>query len=251
MAEAKQKKTVEEKLKLLYKLQLIDSGIDEIRTLRGELPLQVQDLEDDIEGLDTRFKNTEQELKELNAAVAEKEGQIKNSESLIAKYEKQQTNVRNNREFDSLNKEVEYQKLDIELSNKRIKEYKEKLTVSEEKIKDITELIEEKKEELLSKRNDLDNITNETLNEENELIETGKQLRLEIEERLIYAYDRIRKNVINGLSVVPLDRNSCGGCYNKIPAQSQLDIATRKKIIVCEHCGRILVDALIPDEVKV
>lgn len=249
MTDTKQKKTVEEKLKLLFQLQKVDSGIDEIRILRGELPLQVQDLEDDIEGLETRQNNTNSEIETLVASTKEKEEQIKDSEGLIVKYEKQQMNVRNNREFDSLNKEIEFQKLEIELSHKRIKEYKEKLEDAKARLKDIKELISEKTQELDLKRNDLNSITEETSNEEKELIVKSENLKKEIEERLIFAYGRIRKNVKNGLAVVPLERSSCGGCFNKIPAQSQLDIATRKKIIVCEHCGRVLVDSLIPEEI--
>jgi predicted nucleic acid-binding Zn-ribbon protein len=249
MSDTKPKKTVEEKLKLLFQLQKVDSGIDEIRTLSGELPLQVQDLEDDIIGLETRQKNTVSEIETLTASVKEKEVQMKDSEVLIVKYEKQQMNVRNNREFDSLNKEIEYQKLEIELSQKRIREYKEKLEDSNTRLKDINELMAEKSQELDSKKYDLNNITVETSTEEKELIAKSKELSDEIEERLIKAYSRIRKNVKNGLAVVSLERSSCGGCFNKIPPQAQLDIATRKKVIVCEHCGRILVDSLIPEEI--
>ena len=250
MAETKKTQTVEDKLKLLYKLQLIDSRIDNLRTLRGELPLQVQDLEDDIIGLGTRLTKTEEEIEELNTTTVEKKTLVKDAEALIAKYEKQQMNVRNNREFDSLNKEIEYQKLDIELSHKRIKEYKEKLAKAQDKLKAIKELIEEKKEDLLSKSADLSSITEGTHNDEDALRTKSDKLKTKIEERLVVAYTRIRENVKNGLAIVPLDRSSCGGCYNKIPPQSQLDIAMRKKIIICEHCGRILADALIPDEVK-
>ncbi len=250
MAETKKTQTVEDKLKLLYKLQLIDSRIDNLRTLRGELPLQVQDLEDDIIGLGTRLTKTEDEIEELNTTTVEKKTLVKDAEALIAKYEKQQMNVRNNREFDSLNKEIEYQKLDIELSHKRIKEYKEKLAKAQDKLKAIKELIEEKKEDLLSKSADLSSITEGTHNDEDALRTKSDKLKTKIEERLVVAYTRIRENVKNGLAIVPLDRSSCGGCYNKIPPQSQLDIAMRKKIIICEHCGRILADALIPDEVK-
>jgi len=250
MADTKKKQTVEDKLKLLYKLQLIDSKIDNLRTLRGELPLQVQDLEDDIIGLGTRLTKTEDEIEELNTTTVEKKNLVKEAETLIAKYEKQQMNVRNNREFDSLNKEIEYQKLDIELSHKRVKEYKSKLVKSQDKLKAIKELIEEKKEDLLSKSSDLTGITEDTHNDEGTLQTKSDKIKTKIEEKLVVAYTRIRENVKNGLAIVPLDRSSCGGCHNKIPPQSQLDIAMRKKIIICEHCGRILADALIPDEVK-
>jgi len=228
MAETKKTQTVEDKLKLLYKLQLIDSRIDNLRTLRGELPLQVQDLEDDIIGLGTRLTKTEEEIEELNTTTVEKKTLVKDAEALIAKYEKQQMNVRNNREFDSLNKEIEYQKLDIELSHKRIKEYKEKLAKAQDKLKAIKELIEEKKEDLLSKSADLSSITEGTHNDEDALRTKSDKLKTKIEERLVVAYTRIRENVKNGLAIVPLDRSSCGGCYNKIPPQSQLDIAMRK-----------------------
>jgi predicted nucleic acid-binding Zn-ribbon protein len=237
--------TVEEKLKLLYELQTIDSSIDKIKVLRGELPLQVKDLEDEVAQLETRSQKISDELKVIEVYVAERKAEIKESEALIKKYEEQQGNVKNNREFDSLNKEIEYQNLEIQLSKKRIKEYNLKLSEKKEQASEIAVLIKERKSDLVLKRKELSEIIDDTQKEENELEEKSKKIAARIEPRLIYAYNRIRSNMKNGLSVVTVERDACGGCYNKIPPQRQLDIASRKKIIVCEYCGRVLVDSSI------
>jgi predicted nucleic acid-binding Zn-ribbon protein len=238
----------EQKLKLLFQLQRIDSKIDEINTLRGELPLQVKDLEDEMIGLETRTTKIKEEVDNLAQAVSDRKNQIIEAEEKIKKYEKQQMTVKNNREFDSLNKEIEFQKLEIELSEKRIKEYKDKTKEEKDRIKEIKEVIKEKKADLKDKKKELDEIKNETKIEEENLIKKSEEIKNSIEERLVKAYTRIRSNVRNGLAVAPVDRGACGGCHNKIPPQRQLDIATRKKIIVCEHCGRILVDPMLADE---
>jgi len=240
--------TVEEKLKALYNLQQVVSEIDKIRTLRGELPLEVQDLEDEIEGLETRLNNLDLEIKKLNDAILSKKNEIKEAELLIKKYEAQQSNVRNNREYDSLSKEIEFQKLEIELCEKRIKEYTNELSSKKELIEASRDLYEDRKKDLESKKSELDEIINETKVEEERLMEKAEVIKKNIEERLLTAFERIRKNALNGLAVVTVERDACGGCFNKIPPQRQLDIKNRKKIIVCEYCGRILVDDEIGNE---
>jgi len=234
--------TVEDKLKALYDLQQVVSEIDKIRTLRGELPLEVQDLEDEIEGLETRLNNLNEESKNLNDAVLAKKNEIKEAELLIKKYEAQQSNVRNNREYDSLSKEIEFQKLEIELCEKRIKEYINELSGKKELIETSRVLYEERKKDLESKKSELDEIISETRVEEEKLEKKAEIIKKNVEERLLTAFERIRKNARNGLAVVTIQRDACGGCFNKIPPQRRLDISSRKKIIVCEYCGRILVD---------
>ncbi len=250
MSDSIKNQTVEVKLLHLFKLQSIDSQIDEIRILRGELPIQVKDLEDEIAGLQTRIDKIENENKELKKQIAEKDHSVKESNGLIEKYEKQQNNVRNNREFDALNKEIEFQKLEIELSTKRIKEYKSKISDNKERIDEIKRRVAERNEELTAKKAELASIVSETSKEEAELVKTSEKLDKLIEPRLLVAYKRIRGNVKNKLAIVSINRDSCGGCFAKIPPQRQLDISTRKKIIVCEHCGRILVDAVMIDEIE-
>jgi hypothetical protein len=234
--------TIEEKLRALYKLQKINSEIDKIRTLRGELPLEVQDLEDEIAGLETRIEKLQEEIKSFDSAMASKKNDMVNSKALIKKYEEQQNNVRNNREFDSLSKEIEYQTLEIELSEKRIKEFlgqaKEKIEYIEESKKNL----EERKNDLQMKKSELEDITSDTQKEEENLLKKRQEYEQIIEERLLTAYKKIRKNARNGLAVVSVERDACGGCFNQIPPQRQLDIRSRKKIIVCEYCGRILID---------
>ena len=234
--------TVEDKLKALYDLQQVVSEIDKIRTLRGELPLEVQDLEDELEGLETRLNNLNAEIKNLNDAVVGKKNEIKEAELLIKKYEAQQSNVRNNREYDSLSKEIEFQKLEIELCEKRIKEYTNELNSKKELVETSKALYEERKKDLESKKSELDEIINETRMEEEKLEKKAETIKKNIEERLLTAFERIRKNARNGLAVVTIQRDACGGCFNKIPPQRRLDISSRKKVIVCEYCGRILVD---------
>lgn len=237
--------TVEDKLRALYDLQQIDSKIDRIRTVRGELPLEVQDLEDEIQGLETRLNNLTEELKSLENQITEKKNTIKDAEALIKKYEGQQGKVRNNREYDALTKEIEFQKLEIQLAEKRIKEYKANIAAKKEIIDQSTDAFNERKKDLQHKKAELNDIISETQKEENQLISRSKEAESIIEDRLLTAYKRIRKNAHNGLAVVAVERDACGGCFNKIPPQRQLDIKTHKKIIVCEYCGRILVDANI------
>jgi len=239
--------TVEEKLQSLYELQQIDSEIDRIRILRGELPLEVQDLEDEIAGLETRISNLKQEVKDIDAEKQSRAQGIKDSESLIEKYSKQQDNVRNNREFDALSKEIEFQKLEIELCNKKIKEANAAIKGKQELESKAKAELKDCKANLEAKKSELDNIIKETESEENALVQKSNETAEKIDERLMNAYTRIRQSAINGLGVVNVDRGACGGCFNKIPPQRQLDIRLRKKIIVCEYCGRILVDKYICD----
>ena len=233
---------ISEKLKALYELQSVASDIDKIKTLRGELPLEVQDLEDDITGLKTRIGNYEEDIKNLETSVANRKAAIKESEALIAKYTEQQNNVRNNREYDSLSKEIEFQKLEIELSEKRIKEFSTELQSKKEAIESSKEQLKDRDDDLERKKKELDEITSETKIEEDKLKAKSEKIEEVIEPRLLTAFKRIRKNARNGLAVVTVQRDACGGCFNKIPPQRQMDIANRKKIIVCEYCGRILVD---------
>ncbi|MBN2480576.1 MAG: hypothetical protein JXB19_02455 [Bacteroidales bacterium] len=234
--------TIEEKLRALYKLQIINSEIDKIRTLRGELPLEVQDLEDDIAGLETRVEKFQEEIKSIESAIAGKKNDITNSRNLIKKYEEQQNNVRNNREFDSLSKEIEYQTLEIELSEKRIREFTAQSTEKNALIEESKKQLEERMNDLKEKKSELEEITADTQKEEEQLLKKRQEYEQIIEERLLAAYKKIRKNARNGLAVVTVQRDACGGCFNQIPPQRQLDIRSRKKIIVCEYCGRILVD---------
>ncbi len=240
--------TIEEKLRALYSLQLVDSEIDKIRTLRGELPLEVQDLEDEVEGLETRIGNLRNEIAELEKASAGKNTEITNSQALIKKYEEQQNNVRNNREYDSLSKEIEFQTLEIELCNKKIREFAAQIEDKKAVLEEAQTALDERKRDLEGKRSELDDITRDTQKEEEQLEEKSAELQTRIEERLLTAYKRIRVNARNGLAVVSVQRDACGGCFNQIPPQRQLDIKSRKKIIVCEYCGRILVDDEIVGE---
>lgn len=235
--------TVEEKLRALYELQLIDTKIDKIRLIRGELPLEVQDLEDEIEGLQTRLEKLTTEIDNLKTDVSNKKNTIKDANNLIKKYEEQQNKVRNNREFDAITKEIEFQKLEIELSEKRIKEGDFLLISKQEKINEAKEYLDGRKIDLDNKKNQLDEITKETQAEETVLLAKSEKAEAVIEDRLLTAYKRIREGAINGLGVVTVQRDSCGGCFNKVPPQRQLDIKNHKKVLVCEHCGRILVDA--------
>jgi predicted nucleic acid-binding Zn-ribbon protein len=242
--------SVEERLRALYSLQMVDSEIDKIKTLRGELPLEVQDLEDDIAGLETRLGNLREEVVVLDKSVLKKHNEISDSEALIKKYEEQQKNVRNNREFDSLSKEIEYQNLEIELFNKKIKEFNIQIEEKNAAIHESEAMLSERKLDLENKRSELDEIILDTQKEEEGLYKKLEKVQSIIEERLLTAYKRIRSNARNGLAVVPIQRDACGGCFNQIPPQRQLDIKSRKKIIVCEYCGRILVDDEIINEGK-
>jgi len=234
--------TVEERLQALYDLQEIDSKIDRIRIIRGELPLEVQDLEDEVAGLETRTEKAAEATKALEADISAKKNQIEESKAAIKKYEEQQKNVRNNREYDSLSKEMEFQTLEMELAEKRIKEFQAKIENKTEVNAAAVEKLNETKNELEHKKNELDEIIAETEKEEQDLLKKSKKAEEVIEDRLLTAYKRIRDNARNGLAVVPVQRSACGGCFNKIPPQRQLDINTHKKVIVCEHCGRILID---------
>ncbi len=242
--------SIEKKLIALYSLQQIDSQVDKIRIVRGELPLEVQDLEDEIAGMQTRIENYKSDIESLKKSVEDKKQAIKDSESMIKKYEEQQKNVRNNREYDSLSKEIEFQNLEIQLSEKRIKEYAQSLEVKEEEIMKAEKELKEIEEDLSDKKGELTDIVAETEKEEQDLIAKSDENRKVIEDRLITAYTRIRKNARNGLAVVMVERDACGGCFNKIPPQRQLDIRMHKKIIVCEYCGRILVDEEIANLTK-
>lgn len=233
--------SVAEKLDALYNLQKIDSQIDSIRKVRGELPLEVQDLEDEIEGLETRIRKMQEEAKELDTEVTDRKNGIKEAESSIAKFKEQQSNVRNNREFESLAKEIEFQELEIQLHEKRIKEAKAKTGSKKEILDEAKERLEMRKGDLDAKKAELQEIVGETQKEEDSLVAQSEKAKAAIDDRLIAAYDRLRDNAKNGLAVVTVDRDSCGGCFNKIPPQRQLDIEARRKVIVCEHCGRILV----------
>lgn len=242
--------SVEGKLKSLYQLQLIDSKIDKLRTIRGELPLEVSDLEDTVAGLETRVVNLEEELAELENQLNEKKQAIKDFTANIKKYESQQNKVRNNREYDAITKEIEFQNLEIQLAEKRIKEAKAGVLIKTELLEKNKEEFEERKKDLKVKKSELDEIIEETEKDEKQLLKESEIASAAIEDRLLNAYRRIRSNTRNGLAVVAVERDACGGCFNKIPPQRQLDIRMNKKIIVCEHCGRVLVDGmLIPDAV--
>ena len=242
--------TVEEKLRALYSLQVVDSEIDKIRTLRGELPLEVQDLEDEVEGLETRIGNLKNEVAEMEKSIVSKNNEITSSQALIKKYEEQQNNVRNNREYDSLSKEIEFQTLEIELCNKKIREFTVQVEEKKEVMGEAEQALEERKHDMDGKKSELEDITRDTQKEEEQLAEKSEELQTRIEDRLLTAYKRIRSNARNGLAVVSIQRDACGGCFNQIPPQRQLDIKSRKKIIVCEYCGRILVDDEISGEEK-
>ena len=249
-AKTEEEITVEQKLMALYSLQQIDSHIDKIRIVRGELPLEVQDLEDEVAGLETRISNYKEETDSLKKQISEKENAMKESDTMIKKYTKQQLNVRNNREYDSLSKEIEFQTLEIQLSEKRIKEFAFKLETIKEEIKSSKADLKERVGDLDVKKSELNDIVADTEKEESDLVKRSNENEALIEDRLITAYQRIRKNARNGLAVVQIERDACGGCFNKIPPQHQLDIRMHKKIIVCEYCGRILVDEDIVEMVN-
>lgn len=234
--------SVGEKLKTLYELQLIDSKIDEIQILKGELPIEVSDLEDEIVGLETRLNRNVANIDDQQDALNKYFNQIKEAEALITRYKQQLDNVKNNREFEALTKELEIQQLDIQLAEKRIKTTRLEIAKLEEALAAIREKIEKKRADLDTKQAELNEIISKTDAEETELRTQSDAARTHIEDRLIKAYDKIRSSYRNGLAVVTVKRDSCGGCFNKIPPQVQLEISMRKKIIACEHCGRILVD---------
>ena len=234
--------SVEQKLIALYTLQQIDSQVDKIKIIRGELPLEVEDLEDEIAGLQTRIANFRKQEEEYNNLILGQKGVMKDSEGLLVKYKDQQMNVRNNREYDSLTKELEFQTLEIELAEKKIKEVVYKIELLTAEIEKAEEKLKDKNLDLDAKNKELSDIVKETVLEENKLTDRSNENEKFIEDRLLTAYKRIRKNARNGLAVVQIERDACGGCFNKIPPQHQLDIRVHKKIIVCDYCGRILVD---------
>lgn len=234
--------SVEEKLQSLYQLQTMLTEIDKIKTLRGELPLEVQDLEDEIAGLTTRIEKASADVVEMSKGVAENKNTIEVSRQAVNKYQEQQDHVSNNREFDSLNKEIEFMNLEIELAEKRIREFTNVINAKKEEIENNRALVAEKQQDLEIKKSELQEIIEENRQEEERLREKCKNLELNIEPRLLQSFKRIRNNTRNGLGIVYVQRESCGGCFNKIPPQRQLDIRMRKKIIVCEYCGRIMID---------
>ena len=235
-------KSVEEKLKALYQLQLIDSEVDRIRTVRGELPLEIEDLQDSIEAYSKRKEKVVKEIDSENEIKTKNTNQIAESNELIKKYKKQLENIKNNREFVSLTKEIEFQTLEIELSEKKIKNSEANLLHHTEKLNSLNDDLNVRKDELDKKSGELDDIVKETEKEEDALLKKSQKAKKVIDDRLLLAYEKIRGNVKNGLAVVSVKRDACGGCFNKIPPQRQLDIKLHKKIIICEHCGRILVD---------
>ena len=240
---AKEKEyTVEERLKALYELQTLLSEIDRIKTLRGELPLEVKDLEDSIIGLETRLENYKNDIKEFNTSVAAHKVGIQEAQALIEKYTEQQNNVRNNKEFDHLTKEIEYQGLEIEARDKKVRDLTKMINDRKEEVEELQQLLVDRKADFQEKRGELDEIIAETRQEEEKLREQVKTLEQDIEPRLLASFKRIRKNARNGLGIVYIQRDACGGCFNKIPPQRQMDIKLRKKVIVCEYCGRIMID---------
>ena len=242
--------TVEERLRALYDLQLIDSRVDEIRNIRGELPLEVRDLEDEVEGLNTRLEKLNANLELIDNDIKDKKNLIEEAKALIKKYAEQQKNVRNNREFNSITKEIEFQELEIQLAEKHIKEYKVQIEQKKEVISETKERLKDRQAHLKHKKGELNAILAETEKEENALIEKSNEYQEQIDDRLVSAYNRIRQNVKNGLAVVAIERGASGGSFFTIPPQVQVEIASRKKVITDEHSGRILVDAQLAEEEK-
>ena len=240
--------SVEDKLRALYDLQLIDSRIDKIRSVRGELPLEVEDLEDEVAGLEVRISKIHEELDQYEEEIKSKKNTIEHAKSMIKKYNDQQKNVRNNRAFESLSKEIEFQELEIELCNKQIKELSAQIELKKENIDQNNDNLKERKEHLSHKKNELDDILKETEKEETGLLKKSKKFESKIDESLLISYKKIRSSVRNGLAVVAVERGASAGSFFTIPPQVQLDIASRKKLITDEHSGRILVDKLLADE---
>lgn len=241
-AEATAQQTVEQKLTALYKLQEADSKIDEITRVRGELPEEVKDLEDEIVGLETRISKIQDEISQKEKDIVNQKEEIKDAQAQIKKYEDQQNKVSNNREFESIGKEIEFQNLNIQLAEKHIREYSSDVENRKAQLETAKNKLEGRKLDLDAKKQELDSIINDTKDEEDKLRADSANIQSAIEERLLYAYNRLRKNARNGVAVATVERDACGGCFNKIPPQRQLDIKSHKKIIVCEYCGRILVD---------
>ena len=237
-----QELSVEERLKALYQLQTTLSKIDEIKTLRGELPLEVEDLEDEIVGLNTRIDKIKTDIQDLRRELVARKGDIEKANTSIAKYKEQLDNVSNNRQYDLLSKEIEYQTLEVELAEKKTREANEALEARQVDLAQAIKDLDEKNNDLIDKRAELEEIISETKQEEERLREKSKELETKIEPRLLLSFKRIRKNSRNGLGIVYVQRDACGGCFNHIPPQRQLDIKSHKKIIVCEYCGRIMID---------
>lgn len=233
---------VEQKLQALYELQTTLTAIDEKRALRGELPLEVQDLEDEIAGLDTRIEKIDTEIKEFQSAITMKKGEVQEAQANLERYNNQLNEVRNNREYDSLSKQIDYERLEVELCNKKIKEATDQVAYRTNDLEIAKTEREERQKDLDEKKSELEDILAETREEETMLKERAKDLEVKIEPRLLSSFKRIRKSARNGLGIVYVQRDACGGCFNKIPPQRQLDIKMHKKIIVCEYCGRILID---------
>jgi predicted nucleic acid-binding Zn-ribbon protein len=243
--------SVEDRLRALYDLQLIDSRIDEIRNIRGELPLEVQDLEDEVEGLNTRLEKLITGLELVDNDIKSKKNLIEEAKSLIKKYSEQQKNVRNNREYNSITKEIEFQELEIQLAEKHINEFRVQIDQKKEVVTQTKDKLKDRQKHLKHKKSELDDILAETEKEELALIKKSEDYQKQIEARLVKAYHRIRRNVKNGLAVVPIERGASGGSFFTIPPQVQVEIASRKKVITDEHSGRILVDAELAEEQKV
>ena len=242
--------TVEEKLRSLYRLQLIDSRIDTIKSVRGELPLEVEDLEDEVAGLNTRLNNFKEDVDNLESDISDKKNAIEEATASAKKYEKQQQTVRNNREFDSLTKEIEFQHLEIELAEKRINEYRAKIEQKKKTIASTSEKLEKQISHLEHKKSELEAISKETEIEEKTMNQMSEELSEKMDSHLLKAYQKIRSNVKNGLAIVPIERGAAGGSFFTIPPQIQIEIASRKKITIDEYSGRILVDATLADEEK-
>ncbi|MFD2891638.1 zinc ribbon domain-containing protein [Flavobacterium chuncheonense] len=242
--------SVEDKLRAIYALQLIDSKIDEIRNVRGELPLEVEDLEDEVAGLTTRLDKLKNDLEVIDTQIKEKKNAIDEHKATIKKYLEQQKNVRNNREFNSLTKEIEFQELEIQLAEKHIKEMKVSIEHKKEVVGQSKEKLDAKQQHLKHKKSELSDIMAETEKDENFLMEKSSEYQGKIEDRLLEAYNRIRSSVRNGLAVVSIERGASAGSFFTIPPQTQMEIAGRKKIITDEHSGRILIDSVLADEVR-
>ena len=243
-------KTVEAKLKQLFEVQLIDSKIDKLHAVRGELPMEVADLEDEIEGLNTRIEKLNSDIEQLNSDIDDRKNAIKESEALVKRYDGQLEDVKNNREYLALTKEIELQKLEKMAAEKKIKDLGQQIEDKKELIEESTAKLDDRKKDLDVKKNELESISEETRKEEEALNAERNTVMEDIEERLTNAYRKLREGYPNGLAVVTIERESCGGCFSVIPPQRRLDIGNRKKIIVCEHCGRILVDNELSEDVK-
>ncbi len=244
---------VAKKLDALVKLQSLDSELDELIKVRGALPDEVMDLEDEITGYNTRIEKQNQELAELEEAINNNKSAIKDAEKLIKKYEEQQMNVRNNREYDAITKEIELQQLEIQILDKRIKEAYDKIEIKKEEIENTKTLLSERTDDLKSKKNELEVITQESEEDEKKILKDREKAAKNVEDRLLVSYEKVRENMRNGLAVVSVKRGACGGCFNIVPPQKQAEIREQKKVIVCEHCGRILAsvdDEIVEEETK-